>query len=255
MRPLRALAFALSFAIVAGCTFPFPGDGGAVGSAAKNLIDPGERAKLVVEIDYAAGSAPNLEAKQVLVDTIVQISGRARDDIEILESADIPSEPNKKYTLNEIVALENEHRDRRTTGDTAALYVMYVAGGYEGDEGDARVLGVTYRGTSIAIMKANIKEASRSGLLSPRPEERCIERAVLVHEFGHAAGLVNLGTPMVRAHEDPQHQGHSSNKESVMYYAVENSLDLLALFTGGCASIPYQFDQNDLADMRSLRDS
>lgn len=240
--------------VLAGCQLPGSG-GGRVGSAAKQLLDPREHAKLVVEIDYPVGYGPNAQAKQVLKDALVQVTGRDASQVEFVEEAEIPAEAGKKYTLNEIVALEDEHRDRKTGGDTAALYVLYVAGGSTDDGGDSRVLGLAYRGTSIAMMKGNIKDASKSGLLSTRPDEQCVERSVLVHEFGHAAGLVNLGAPMVSPHEDGGHPGHSSNKESVMYYAVENTVDLLSLFTGGCSDIPYRYDGNDLADLSALRNS
>jgi len=239
--------------LVAGCAGLVPGGGGP-GSAARELVDPRLHARLVVEIDYPVGFAPNDEAVEVLRRTLAEVTGRDASRIEIVKSADIPAERNKKYTLQEIRALEMEHRDRRTGGDTAALYVLYLAGGYSGDQGDARVLGVAYGGTSFAMFKGNIQEATRSSLLGLRTvEERCVERAVLVHEFGHVAGLVNLGTPMQRPHEDPDHPGHSSNRRSVMYYAVENTLDLFALFTGGCSDIPYEFDADDKADLAALR--
>lgn len=258
VRPAVLVLFLVASLTLAGCNFPLGGDGGRVGSAAKGLLDPREHAKLIVELDYPSGAAPNAEAKQLLLDTLKQVSGREESQIDLIEKAEIPSEPDKKYTLSELVALESEHRDHQTKGDTAALYILYVAGGYEGDDGDSRVLGLAYRGTSVAIMKGNVQAGSRGGgiggIISPTVDERCIERSVLVHEFGHAAGLVNLGTPMVRPHEDSAHRGHSSNKESVMYYAVENTVDLFALF-GGCADIPYTFDDNDLADLRALRDS
>jgi hypothetical protein len=253
---VRPASLALALVLAPALTGCFDGmlpDRSRPGSAAKDLVDGVARPRLVIEIDYPAGYGPNAEAKTVLRNTLAEVSGRDPSRIEFVEEAEVPAQPGKKYTLNEIVALEDEHRDRRTSGDTAVLYVLYVAGGYEADEGDSRVLGVTYRGTSVAMMKGNIRDATRGGLLEVKPEERCVERAVLVHEFGHAAGLVNIGTPMVRPHEDPQHPGHSSNRESVMYYAVENSVDLLALFTGGCSDIPYQFDENDKADLRALR--
>ena len=254
MRPLALLAVLVVASVATtGCFDGLLPDRSRVGSAAKSLVDGSEYPRLVVELDYPAGHAPNAEAKSVLRNTLAEVSGREVSRIEIIEEAEIPAQPSKKYTLQEIVALEDEHRDRRTSGDTAVLYVLYVAGGYEGDSGDSRVLGVAYRGTSIAIMKGNIKDATTSTLLSPRPAEQCVERAVLVHEFGHAAGLVDLGTPMVRDHEDPQHPGHSSNRESVMYYAVENTQDLLSFFTGGCGDIPYTFDADDKADLRALR--
>lgn len=252
---MRILALVLAATLLAGCNTGFFSDRvTGPGDAAREFVDPRVHAKLLVELDYPAGAAPNAEAKSVLRSTLAEVTGRASSAIEFVESADIPSAPDKKYTINEIIALENEHRDHHSAGDTAALYIMYVAGGSSDDDGDSRVLGVTYRGTSIAMFKGNIQAATRSGPLGiATVDERCIERAVLVHEFGHVAGLVNLGAPMVRAHEDSAHKGHSSNKGSVMYYAVENAVDLFALFTGGCSDIPYKFDDNDKADLAALR--
>lgn len=257
-RRVRLLALVLAATFLAGCNTGFLSDRvTGPGDAARELVDPRVHANLLVEIDYPVGSAPNAEAKAELRRTLAEVTGRASSAIEFVESADIPANPDKKYSVNEIIALENEHRDHHSAGDTAALYVMYVAGGSTDDDGDSRVLGVAYRGTSVAMFKGNIKAATRSGVVGgivvPTVEERCVERSVLVHEFGHVAGLVNLGAPMVRAHEDPAHKGHSSNKASVMYYAVENTVDLFALFTGGCADIPYQFDENDKADLAALR--
>lgn len=253
MRPVAV--FVVLASLLAGCNTGFLGDRiSNPGDAAKELVDPRVHPKLVVEIDFPSGAAPNAEAKALLKSTLAEVTGRDASRIEFVEEGEIPSAPDKKYTINELIALENEHRDRHTSGDTAALYILYVAGGASDDSGDARVLGVTYRGTSIAIMKGNIQASTRSGPLGlPTVDEKCIERSVLVHEFGHAAGLVNLGAPMVHPHEDAGHRGHSSSKDSVMYYAVENSVDLFALFTGGCSDIPYRFDANDKADLAGLR--
>lgn len=251
--PTLGLAFAI---LLAGCNGIRPGGGGP-GDGAHELVDPRVHAKLVVELDYPAGAAPNAEAKSTLRSTLAEITGRDVSKVEFVESADIPADRAKKYSLSEIRQLEAEHRDRRSGGDTAVLYIMYVAGGYTEDAGDSRVLGIAYGGTSLAIFKGNIQDATRSrvigGITVPTVEERCIERAVLNHEFGHVAGLVNLGTPMVRPHEDAEHPKHSSNQDSVMYYAVENTVDLFALFTGGCSDIPYQFDGDDKADLAALR--
>lgn len=50
---------------------------------------------------------------------------------------------------------------------------------------------------------------------------RDIENAVLVHEFGHILGLVDLVYESAIAYEDAAHPNHSSNQSCVMYWAIE----------------------------------
>jgi hypothetical protein len=105
----------------------------------------------------------------------------------------------------------------------------------------ADVLGISLTGDFAAVFVDQV-DASATGLVSPAT----IERAVAVHELGHLLGLVDLHLHTGRA--DPAHPGHSSDKRSVMYWAVDSSVvgDLL---TGGP---PQDFDAQDLADLRRI---
>lgn len=238
--------------VLAGCShssftnrFTSPGD------AARDLVSSRDYDNLVIEIDHPPGYAPDAAALSDFKSAIAAVVGKK--SVTIHQEASIPAERSRRYSFSEIEGLERSHRDRYSSGEDAVLYVVYVAGGSSEDTDNGKVLGAVYRGTSMVIFKGNILDNSKSGLLSTRPEARFIERAVLVHEFGHAAGLVNLGAPMVTPHEDPQHPKHSSNRESVMYWAVENTAGLFTIFTGG-SDIPWQFDANDKADLAALRD-
>lgn len=256
MRALTLGVLLTVFALTAGCTFPFLGGDGGPGDAAKDLVSGKKYPRLLLEIDHPAGSAPNDEAVATLVATIREVTGKT--DVQVTKSASLPSEPSKRYSYAEIRALEKEHRDFHSSGDRAVLYVVYVAGGSADDSDSAQVLGAVYAGTSIVMFKGNIKANTGSGALNTKPREVFVERAVLVHEFGHAAGLVNLGAPMVRPHEDTAHgergRGHSANRNSVMYYTADTSEILATLLTGG-SDIIYRFDEDDKADLRALRDS
>lgn len=251
---LRRLAFlVVASVLLAGCSHAaFFNRFSKPGSAAHDLVSGKNYSSLVIEIDHPQGYAPDAAALRDFESVVRGVVDKQSVTFDV--QASIPSEPNRKYSYREIEQLESRHRDRHTSGDTAVLYVVYVAGGSESDTDQGRVLGAVYRGTSMVIFKGNILDNAKSGLLSTRPEARFIERSVLVHEFGHAAGLVNLGAKMVTDHEDPQHRGHSSNRESVMFWAVDNSADLFNIFTGG-ADIPWQFDANDKADLKALRES
>ena len=242
--------------LAAGCTGPLFDNVSQVGDAAKALVDGSNYPKMVIEIDHPQGYGPDSPALSILKSALVEISGRDASDISIITEASIPSEPDKRYSFAEVRALEDAHRSRHTSGDTVVLYFVYVAGHSDQDSNDGSVLGAAYRGTSLVMFKGNINAASRgSGVLDTRPPVRCIERAVAVHEFGHAAGLVNLGTPMQTPHEDGSHKGHSSNKNSVMWWAVEDGRSIVDLFTGSCNDIPFEFDANDKADLKALRNS
>ena len=82
-----------------------------------------------------------------------------------------------------------------------------------------------------------------------RRAQAAIEDAVTMHEVGHLLGLVDLYLETGRA--DPEHPGHSRNTRSVMYWAVESNL-VADLLTGGP---PKDFDNDDLADLQSIRNS
>lgn len=240
--------------LLAGCTLPALRDRvSQPGSDAKDIVGT-EYPKLLLEIDHPPGAGPNSAALDALKATLRSVTGKTSVDATL--DASIPSST-KKYTWSEIRSLEQDHRNFRTGGDTAVLYFVYVAGGSEDDTSEGVLLGAAFAGTSLVMFKGNLK-ANSGGALSGKPSEQALEQAVLTHEFGHAAGLVNLGTPMVRPHEDADHRGHSSNRESVMYWAVENTAGLLGLLSCGLSAdcgLPLEFDADDKADLKALQES
>ncbi len=242
-RLLRVAALSIILVVVtAGCTQFNQLSQRNPGSAAQDLVSTQRYANLLVEIDHPAGWAPHPVAIDTLKKALSEVTQKS--NVEVKLTASIPAS-SKAYTYAEIRALEDTHRTHFSGGDTAVLYIVYVGG--TSAENDA-TLGAAYQGTSLVMFKGRIVEASQ-GVFAPRVEN--IERAVLVHEFGHAAGLVNLGAKMVRAREDAEHTGHSNDKNSVMYWAVENSDGLLTLLTGG-SGIPYQFTADDKADLKAM---
>ncbi len=53
-----------------------------------------------------------------------------------------------------------------------------------------------------------------------------VEQSTIVHEMGHAFGLVNNGVPMTTSHQDSAHGAHCTNQDCVMYYLNEGAGDL-----------------------------
>lgn len=117
--------------------------------------------------------------------------------------------------------------------------LLLVRGTFGGDED---VLGVALRGDLIALFRDSIASAS-----TPLISGRSIEDAVLLHEIGHLLGLVDVALDTGRA--DPEHPGHSKNRDSVMYWAVESGV-VTQVLEGGP---PKDFDAADLGDLLALR--
>jgi hypothetical protein len=184
MGSLRAVALLVVVAMLgAGCVL----EGftkRSVGSAAEDLVSTKRYDNLLVEIDHPPGHAPH----QLALDELKRALGEVtqKKSIEFKLDASVPAE-RRAYTYAEIEALEDAHRDHRSAGEQAVLYVLYLAG--TSAEGE-NTLGVTYRGTSIAMFKGRIEQAGQGCVTlcgvgprdpsAPRPE--FIERAVLVHE-------------------------------------------------------------------------
>lgn len=200
-----------------------------------DYLQDGTYSKWVIEIDHVQGHAPSASAISTLKSRISPLVNKATIDVRVDDSFAGKS----RWTTGDIAALEDRYKDAQTKGDTVVTWVAYLDGEFE----QSNVAGVTIGYDRIAIFVEAIDDACSLGTLC-FGAEMDVERAVIVHEFGHALGLVNRGADMKTQHEDADHRGHSSNRNSVMWWQVE-SLGALA----GLNSIPTQFDANDKADL------
>lgn len=215
---------------------------------------------LVIEVDYAQGWQPDPWALESLRSTIRNVTDK--DDVVILSPTPLPSERRfqdaEKDWEGEEIALHEEFFDSGSPssvvyghGDTAYLHLMYLNGVYKG-EGQGAMGLATAR--TIFIFPEYFRE--RPGVavgaareIIPDDTEARIERSVLIHEMGHQMGLVNNGAPMVRPHDDGG--SHSANPRSVMHRGIEETP--LPRSPALENDYPYEFDEDDLADLRALQ--
>lgn len=218
-------------------TFP---DGAVVGAMARTYLRDDRATRLVVEIDFVRGRRPDAGALEHL-EAILRRECRKPDGITIDVDDEI-TQVRQSWSLDDIDELEADHRDHRSSGRTATIWLPYLSGELEEQQG---ALGVAWR-ASVAAIFADQLEGAATTLIDPAS----IERSVLTHEVGHLLGLINLGYTSRYDHEDPEHPKHSRYESSVMFWAIED-ISISSLLSGGPPDDFDRFDRGDLADLRA----
>lgn len=252
MKKIGTLSFIL-FILLSGCTDDEPihiiddNPGGAlnnkaVGESANDLLSSGKYRHLQVEVQYVVGFSPT----QAALDNLQSFLGKRLnkpDGISFVYTS-IPSPNKQSYSANDIANIENAHRSVFSRGDTLGVYFFFADGGYSEDSDNAKILGIAYKNTSMALFEKTIHNLS-GGL--NQPERSKLETVVLNHEFGHILGLVNVGTPMQAFHQDDAHGKHCDNSNCLMHYTVETG-NVVTNLLG--SSIP-QLDENCIRDLQA----
>lgn len=229
------LASILALAALSGCFHSAKDDTWV------DLVSDKKYSKLLVEIDYVNGQQPRAGSVDLLEQRIDERLSKP-GGTTVRQTAFASTRT--VYSNDNLKQVEATQRNDRPAGDTMTLYILFLNGHHEKDTSNEKVLGVQYDYSSIAIFKETVD--SSGGLLGLSFTAADVERAVLIHELGHAMGLVNNGLKMVHDHEDKDHPKHSNSRDSVMYWAVESTLGL-----PGLSTIPTNFDANDIEDIRA----
>jgi predicted Zn-dependent protease len=137
----------------------------------------------------------------------------------------LPTQSTDSYSADAIQALAQGVRRHQSGPNHADFIVLFLNGRYQDASGKkSSVLGVSLSGTSvIAIFKPVVRETLDEG---SEFVPKYVEQSTLVHEMGHAFGLVDNGLPAVNPHHDAEHGAHCKNPHCVMYWLHEGSVDL-----------------------------
>lgn len=152
------------------------------------------------------------------------------------------------WTPDDILDLSKQYAVPEEAG-TTTFQIFFVAGVSKENAG---IIGFHISGTKIMAIFKDVVKSSSNGQLGFVP--RYVEQATVIHEMGHALGLVNNGVPMKVAHQDKTNGAHCSNPKCVMYYQNEGAADLInfAKDSHGNGST-VMFDQQCLDDAKNYQ--
>ncbi len=207
---------------------------GPVGSFARHLLRPAPAKELVLELLVQDGSGISEATRTKLVKVLADVSGKTVSTPRVA----LPGGGDGRYPPAEVVKLADQYGQAVQGGDQAVIRMLVL----KGRSDDANVLGFAVRGDVLAVFPDQLRQAE-----TPLVDRATLEAALSLHEIGHILGLVDLARKTGR--EDKEHPGHSSSRNSVMYWAVESTL--VGQVLGGPP--PTDFDAADLADLAALR--
>lgn len=210
----------------------------ASGASAADLLSADSYDSLVVQVQYVEGHRPTDQGLAILEDFLGDRLNKPRGISIQVEP--IPTPGQATYTVEDVVALEQQHRTAFTGGSTLAIYFLFLDGEFSEN---ADVLGFAYYNTSMAIFQEKIENNTGGAL---QPPQSTAEGIVLNHEIGHNLGLVANGSPMQNEHQDEPHGKHCDNEDCLMYYTVR-TLDFIQNLTGDGPVL----DQNCVDDLQA----
>ena len=129
------------------------------------------------------------------------------------------------WSVEDVKNLSDDYSLTAQAGTTN--FQIFFVNGYASES--QNIIGFHISNTQVMVIFKDVIRSSSTG--SGELVPKYVEQATLVHEMGHALGLVNNGLPMKSQHHDQEHRAHCSNENCVMYYANEGTSSLLKYIT------------------------
>lgn len=197
--------------------------------------------RMVIEVDYQTAAEPytTIEGSSsspwnlfdLNVNKLFSVTPREIDIPSTLNAMqNIGPASTRDLTVDDLLALAKEHRDTPDSPTLPSFHILFLNGYfYEDDARQDNVLGLSIGDTSTVVMFKPVIKKSAPDLEGSADEliRMFAEQMTLIHEFGHAVGLVDNGLALTSAHHDDANGKHCTNKKCVMYYLNEGARDLV----------------------------
>jgi hypothetical protein len=168
------------------------------------------------------------------------------------EFTELPAQGRATWTTAELMALADRHRTGKSVAGHARFWAVFVNGHFhDGTSAQPSVVGVSIKGTTVVAIFKDVVRAQGTGLAQAVP--KYVEQSTLVHEMGHALGLVANGLPMKEDHQDAGHPAHCTDPDCVMYWMNEGAAEMVGFVQRmllGSSPSPVMFDAKCLRDAR-----
>ena len=208
------------------------------GSSAKEFLSASAYKSLKIEIQYMPGLKPH----PIAIDMVIDLLGERLDKPLgiFVELNEIDPTLRTIFTTEDLSNIESENRTVFSKGNQLGAYILIVSGAYY----SGGILAVAYKNTSVCLFGEPLKYFSIG--ITDNTKAKLIAM-LLVHEFGHLFGLVDMGTLMQVDHLDATNGNHCDNSTCLMHHTYEaNTREFIRSF----ADIP-SFDANCIADMHA----
>jgi len=196
--------------------------------------------KVSVEVIYEAGAQPytenQLNRKQplwnMLENNLKAIYDARGMNVELVipklaENMILIADQNKEsWTALEVKDAIAVNKKLSSSDTHAVIHVFFVNRNFNNGESiNNNVIGINVTGSmDIAIFKDVVRNmgGAKDGAVA-----KFSEQSTIIHEIGHAMGLVNNGVSQVNSHHDGEHGAHCSNPECVMYWQNEGTSNMI----------------------------
>ncbi len=179
---------------------------------------------LTILVGYEEGASPFVKyntfdawdvCKQNITDLLDTRGINLKVPVGIEEMTNLGALEQNNYTRENLASFAQGIQKNDNATEDKSIVVLFLNGYYIKDGmPKQKILGINLDGTPvIAVFKPVIKSASNSAA-----EQALIEQSTIVHEIGHALGLVNNGVPVTSAHQDANHGAHCINPKCVMFW-------------------------------------